>query len=146
MKSTTEAQTRRLITLPGITNPVDPLGLIRGSKHFTWVEALNFPYRIPENYKVTSNIIALAAFLDTLREFLEEPIHITSWYRDPVSNQEAGGVPYSQHLQGNAADWYIDSLDGPELYKLLDPKVKGGLGRYSNRVHTDLGSYGRWDG
>lgn len=143
-ESLTESVQRNLIRIPGKTNPIDPNGLIDGSKYFTWAEALNTPHRVPQNWQVTKGIIQLASKLDELREFLGEPIHITSWYRDPESNRAAGGVPNSEHLLGNAADFYIDSTDGYGLYDLIDAKVEGGLGCYPSWVHVDLGGHARW--
>lgn len=144
MESSKEATMPHLILIPGKARLINPNGLIDGSKHFTWVEALNFPYRLPANWQVTDGIIKLAHFLDGLRDFLGEPINITSWYRDPESNRVAGGVSNSEHLQGIAADWYVDSMSSNDLAAKIDSKVKGGLGVYPSWVHTDLGSFGRW--
>lgn len=143
-ESMSEKTQKNLIVIPGKSAPIDPNSLIDGSKYFTWAEALNTPYRIPENWQVTANIIRLAHFLDTLREFLAEPIHITSWYRDYESNLAAGGVSNSEHMQGHAADWYVEGKTAYQLYDAINTKVQGGLGGYPSWVHTDLGGYARW--
>lgn len=36
------------------------------------------------------------------------PIQVTSWYRTPLSNQQVGGDPFSQHLLGFALDVVVD--------------------------------------
>jgi len=36
------------------------------------------------------------------------PIRVTSWYRTPLSNQQVGGDPLSQHLVGFAMDVVVD--------------------------------------
>src|SRR5271156_2030995 len=51
--------------------------------------------------------------LEPLRVHYNEPITITSGYRNPTSNAAAHGVSNSQHIaNGNycAADWYVGSL------------------------------------
>lgn len=144
LESASERVQPNLIAIPGKSNPINPNSLIDKSKHFTWAEALNYPYRIPATWQVTQGIIQLAHALDELRDFLGEPIHITSWYRDSDSNRLAGGVPNSNHLHGVAADWYVDSMDAYALYDLINPKVKGGLGSYPSWVHVDLGEFARW--
>lgn len=140
----TESSQRKLITIPGKTNPIDINSKIDKCKHFTWAEALNSPPRIPANWQITANIIEVALLLDGLRDFLGEPIHVTSWYRDPLTNRLVGGAVNSQHMQGNAVDFYIESTDGHGLGRSIDSKVQGGLGVYSSWVHVDLGAYARW--
>lgn len=144
MESSNEKNKKNLIKIPGKENPINPNSLIDGSKYFTWAEALNTPYRIPTNWQITQGIIRLALALDPIRETLAEPIHITSWYRDPTSNHLAGGVPNSEHLLGIAADWYCDSYSPSDIEAIIGREWKGGLGIYSSWVHTDLGGFARW--
>lgn len=55
--------------------------------------------------------------LDPAREYLGQPIIITSGYRSRRINNLVGGVPSSQHCTGHAADistsvYYLDELYG----------------------------------
>lgn len=46
--------------------------------------------------------------LQPLRDAMDEPIKIGSGYRCPQLNKAVGGVPNSQHINGEAADLCID--------------------------------------
>lgn len=56
------------------------------------------------NQKVMSNILDLLHLLQQIRDNAGCAIYINSAYRDSAHNLRAGGVPTSQHLQGQAAD------------------------------------------
>lgn len=82
------------------------------------------------------------------------PLYINSGYRCEVHNKNVGGVPNSQHVQGNAADiscpkqlsfgefkWYVDQLpfDGVGIYE------------FDNFIHVDVRDGGKnskiyWEG
>lgn len=62
--------------------------------------------------------------LQPVRDRWGKPITITSGYRCPALNKAAGGVPTSQHLQGEAADICIG--DNPGLFRLMKAMVKEG--------------------
>ena len=47
---------------------------------------------------------ALRDALDQFREAVGKPVIVDDAYRCPVHNAQVGGVPHSQHLEGNAAD------------------------------------------
>lgn len=82
--------------------------------------------------------------LDQLRELAGRPIIVTSGYRCPAHNAEVGGVPDSQHVQGNAADIYCDGLTVDELADLAVQVGMDGIGRYYDQgfVHCDVRSNG----
>lgn len=55
--------------------------------------------------EVQRNIEALVAnVLDPAREAYGKPIYVNSGYRCEAHNRKVGGVPKSQHMQGEAAD------------------------------------------
>ena len=106
--------------------------------------------KMPE--EVFANIKELAANLQSLRDFLREPIRISSAYRSPEHNKASGGVKNSQHVLGKAADIKVKDIETKDLYLIiesliLDGKMKdGGLGLYDTFVHYDIrGAKARWD-
>jgi Peptidase M15 len=135
--------------LAGITKEVkisDPIYL---GSHFTWGEATKNGNRIPTQTsfdgilipaaQITSNIVKIARELDKIREqFGNRPITVNSWYRDPESNKDVGGVRNSQHLLGWAADIVIDGYDPNEVAAKLIDTWPGGLGDSKSFTHLDL--------
>jgi Peptidase M15 len=150
-----------LIKLPGITQPQQLTSPIYSGSHFTWGEATKNGTRLPcqTNFggilipaaQITSNIVKLAHKLDEIRElFGDNPVTITSWYRDPVTNRDVGGVRNSQHLLGWAADIQIEGLSPNDVAAKLQETWAGGLGDSSAFTHVDLRqlmgwSSARWD-
>ncbi|SEA34780.1 Peptidase M15 [Eubacterium aggregans] len=53
----------------------------------------------------------LLATIEILRESLGAPVIITSGVRCPRYNAEVGGIEYSRHLRGHAADLYSPQID-----------------------------------
>lgn len=49
--------------------------------------------------------------LEPLREFMNEPIVISSGYRCPKLNKAVGGATNSQHLSGQACDIHLPSKE-----------------------------------
>lgn len=92
------------------------------AKHFSLSEILSQNNRhelfdLLNNPYIIKNMESLLLILDILRDSLDAPIFITSFYRDPVHNKSVGGVKTSRHLIGAAVD--ITSSDFPSLYKLV---------------------------
>jgi len=106
---------------------------------WTWAVATRNGERVPENQSVMEGIVSIAQALQAVMEQFESSAdlwYITSWYRDPVANSNAGGAVGSQHLSGRAVDFYINHPQGGYnddlLYKIQDWAVanwKGGVGR-----------------
>jgi uncharacterized protein YcbK (DUF882 family) len=78
--------------------------------------------------------------LDDMRGRIGAPIIVTCGYRCPEHNAEVGGVSNSQHVLGNAADIYCDSLSVDELAGYCVEEGFDGIGRYYNSefVHCDV--------
>jgi Peptidase M15 len=137
------------IRLPGISQPQLLTNPIYNGSNFTWGEATKNGSRIPTQTKfdgilipaaqITANIVKLAKELDSLRaDFGDRPITITSWYRDPISNKDVGGVRNSQHLLGWAADIQIDGFDPNTVAARIADIWDGGLGDSTAFTHLDL--------
>ena len=63
------------------------------------------------NKELRITISYLRDVLNHLRELVNEPIIVTSWYRDVEHNKRVGGVRNSHHLTGGAADITCSNLD-----------------------------------
>lgn len=117
------------------------------TKNFNWYEvssqkAQTLPQNIRDNAKALANTI-----LQPARDLLGLPMNITSWYRDPVHNKAIGGASNSQHLYGTAADLYVSSLTGLQLFDFFVKNYSlklGGIGLYYNEnnkgcfIHVDI--------
>lgn len=94
--------------------------------------------------------LSLVRNLTSLREILDEPIHILSGCRCSKHNKECGGVEHSQHLRGLAADIYITGLMPRQLAHFIETGthlVFGGIGIYSTFLHVDMRQgFSRWRG
>lgn len=94
---------------------------------------------------IESRLKRLVDVLERLRDELGgRPITVVSGYRSQAYNASIGGVRYSQHTQGRAADIVVDGLAPRNVYDTLlqlrrEGKIKvGGLGLYSSFVHVDV--------
>lgn len=68
---------------------------------------------------IRANIMLLVYHvLDPIRAHICEPVYITSGYRCAKLNELVGGSDHSQHMQGQAADFTIDSFCARD-YKIL---------------------------
>lgn len=110
--------------------------------NFTWIEALNWPLRVPTK-EAAENILETARRLQVIRSEWGLPIIVTSWYRPEPFNARAGGVPGSLHTLGKAVDFYPANGDIGTLWEVADERWQGGLIRYSGHIHCDTGRYFR---
>lgn len=136
------------LRLPGLSGVVylhSPI--CRESPNFKWYEATHGGTRIPNNSAHTANIIRLATQLQKVRDRLNRPMQITSWYRPEPFNSRAGGAKRSQHLGGAAADLLVSGFSGRDLASQLSD-WQGGMGiypHYPNLLHLDVRGYrARW--
>lgn len=59
------------------------------------------------------NLKRLAAALQAIQTLLQQPLTITSAYRNPAVNQLVGGVSASKHALGLAADFVCPAFGAP---------------------------------
>ena len=78
--------------------------------------------------------------LDKLREMYGAPIYVSCGYRCPEHNAEVGGVPNSQHVDGTAADIYVDGDYRTFFDLVVSSGLFDGVGYYpdSQFVHVDV--------
>lgn len=79
----------------------------------------------------------------------DEKIHIISGYRSPLYNNhlrsiEGGVAKNSLHLYGKAIDFCLPSVDMVRLYEAAKSFKAGGVGRYSEFIHIDVGRVRYW--
>lgn len=77
--------------------------------------------------------------LDRARELFGAPIIITSGYRDPIKNEQAGGVKESSHESGKAVDIRCADIDMQKrlIWALCIAGFKR-IGAYDKHVHADV--------
>ena len=96
---------------------------------------------------VLANITELAENLQIVRDMLDEPIQINSAYRCEAHNRAIGGVKYSQHVKGTAADIVVKNIRPEKVVVALDRMQdagfikKGGIGSYATFTHMDIRGY-----
>lgn len=98
------------------------------------------------NYHFLSGSVMISAQL--IREYYRDPIYITSSYRGPVCNKNAGGSSKSTHMSGRAIDFKFENKANLDLFaedilnrgylfnKLYERGVRG-IGLYSSHIHID---------
>jgi len=69
------------------------------------------------------NLKYLASKLQLIRNFLGEPMRITSGLRPDLYNKQIGGAPFSSHRLGRAADFMVKGYHSNEVRKKLIPKL-----------------------
>ena len=104
---------------------------------------------------VLDNIKLLAIQLQTIREYVGQPIKINSAYRCEFHNSITKGVKKSQHILGKASDITINNFTPDEVADVIENLLVnemlgsfyiGGLGRYNTFTHLDIRDYkARWD-
>ena len=62
-----------------------------------------------------NNIVPTLLILDTLRDCLGLPIHLSSVYRAPTYNERIGGAPLSQHQGFAAVDIHVPGLAAKDV-------------------------------
>ena len=81
----------------------------------------------------------LLNILNTLREFFDKPVKVTSGNRCPAHNASIGGATNSLHIQGRAADIQVKDTSPEEVqaYILNEYPDKLGIGCYASFTHID---------
>lgn len=100
--------------------------------------------KVPEYVK--NNIKELVyQVLQPLRDYIDKPITINSGYRCLKLNAAVGGVPTSQHVQGQAVDIKVAELSSFEIAQaVLDLHLPyDQLILYNDFVHISIGTRDR---
>jgi uncharacterized protein YcbK (DUF882 family) len=127
-----------------ITDFIDkPIG---NSKYFKWKDALWLNQwevcAIPKTDSIYLNIIEVCTKMDKIREIIQAPIVITSWYRPIRYNEFIRGAKSSAHILGKAVDFQVQNQTADDVRHalyfsmiLLDIRMEN-LPK-SNWVHID---------
>lgn len=93
------------------------------TKNFTLAE---FNFRgLPLDDTLIGQAKQLAENAQAIRDFLGKPVRISSWYRPAAINSKAKGSKTSQHLHGEAMDFYVRALDAAGLDDLFRTIIDG---------------------
>jgi zinc D-Ala-D-Ala carboxypeptidase len=65
--------------------------------------------------ELVSNMVNVAAHLETIRAHFNSPIHVTSCYRSPAVNSAVGGSSTSAHRYAHAADFEVQGVANIDL-------------------------------
>jgi uncharacterized protein YcbK (DUF882 family) len=77
--------------------------------------------------------------LEELRHAIgDKPIIVTSGYRCPVHNKAVGGVTNSQHMQGKAADIYVNGMSSVDLARKARQVGFSFVKVYRGWIHVDV--------
>lgn len=100
---------------------------ISDTKNFTWSEALFLNewqiHVMPDLSDVFLNIELTAKKMQKIRDFLNEPITVTSWFRPLIYNKEINGSKKSSHLMGMACDFKVKDIRPDEVRTILEKKL-----------------------
>lgn len=74
----------------------------------------------------------LVVLLQCIREHFGAKVHITSGYRTAAYNAAVGGAKSSQHIQGRAADFWVEGVQVATVADYAEKLLpgRGGIGRY----------------
>lgn len=130
---------------------------IYSGSNFTWGEVTKNCTRpledlyingrlVATKHEIETRIIGTAHHLDNLRKKLgNRPIFVNSWYRPASINSSISKATWSRHQFGDGVDIRTSHLSAEQMYQILDPIHKGGLGKYRTHVHIDnRGKFARW--
>jgi len=96
------------------------------------------------------NALAVCERAEVLRAALGCPLIVVSGYRSPAYNRRIGGARASQHLTASALDLIARNISAKEMHAAYLRLIKegkvpdGGVGRYPNFLHIDVGRARRW--
>jgi len=118
---------------------------VRVSKNFTMSEWYSRSPDAPASHEIDDRLILV---LQSIRDYYDKPVRITSTFRTRQHNKDVGGVWDSMHTKGIAVDFYIKDHDSFENFRdslksfgqwytnLRDMGIAG-IGIYNTFVHID---------
>jgi uncharacterized protein YcbK (DUF882 family) len=124
----------------------------RGNFDSRALHALNHLFRCHYNDKVHPIAPGLYVLLDAVRTRLGatgKRYRIYSGYRSPeynmlLSKQNKRVAKQSYHLKGMAADVVLEGVNLNDVHRMGLKIKKGGVGKYSQFVHLDVGPVRNW--
>lgn len=123
------------------------------SKYFTLGEVCNMSSeRIPTEYQIKKNIVAIARHMDAIREWWGGPIAVNSWNRPWAVNRRIGSNA-PNHPSGSAVDFRplngsVFEMQARFKKEWYDTgKWQGGFGLGANKgfIHIDLRGRRMWN-
>lgn len=72
---------------------------------------------------VYKKIINFAPKVQLVRDFLDIPMNVNSWYRPPEYNLAIGGASLSWHKKGGAIDFSCPRMSADSIRDILVPKL-----------------------
>lgn len=114
-------------------------------EHFDAREFTSRP--IPDRF--ADNAIRILRVADMLREWMGEPLLLTSGYRDVATNAAVGGSSGSSHISAAAVDLRVVKAHlradanlrlrrGAALIWIGYPDLVAGVGLYAQNIHLDV--------
>jgi hypothetical protein len=79
----------------------------------------------------------VVARLQEIRDQIGTSLNINSGYRSPEYNTSVGGVTYSRHMFGDAADMWASGVSVQQIGNICDGLGAGYVGLYSTFTHCD---------
>ena len=119
---------KQIITLPN-GEKVDLYGPVLPRGHISWAEVTKNNTRKLQTSDQVRYVKDLCKILEEIRAFFGGlPMTISSFYRDPVSNDAVGGSSRSVHLTAAACDFWIVGVSEQKIYSYMDKRGwSGGL-------------------
>ncbi len=71
------------------------------------------------NAEQVENLKMVASTLEVIRELVGQPVHISSGFRCPALNKAAGGSLKSAHMEGLAADIWVQGMNAKALAHMI---------------------------
>ncbi|MBW2454870.1 MAG: DUF882 domain-containing protein [Deltaproteobacteria bacterium] len=75
--------------------------------------------------------------LQEIRDIVGAALHTNSGYRSPAYNSSVGGVTYSRHMYGDAADMWTDGASVSQVKDICDQLGASYVGTYTSFTHCD---------
>lgn len=117
---------------------------------FTTVDwVFDFPTKEKDEHISPRMLFMLSYFAERLAP--GKTIHIESAYRSPEYNEKIraqgnNAARTSAHLDGMALDFWLEGVDGKELWETIRARNCGGIGHYGGKtVHFDAGRPRFWE-
>lgn len=91
---------------------------------------------------LTPDMVTFAQMVQELRERVNKPFKVNSWYRTIAHNNQIGGERKSAHLVGRAIDFTLKQFDPDSIAPIWEEineryNFQGTIIYYDNFIHID---------